>query len=47
MGRGYSSTDILRDRVGVVVKIKDVYDSMVISPVDASTPKHVRLWSLK
>ena len=47
MGRGYSLTDILRDRVGVVVKIKDVYDSMVISPVNASTPKHVRLWSLK
>ena len=44
------STDVLRDRVGVVVKIEDiktVYGGKVMSCVETSIPKYVRLWELK
>ena len=46
------STDILLDRVGVVVKIKDMIiqsccGGMVMSCVEISVPKCVRLWKLK
>ena len=46
------STDVLRDMVGVVVKIEDmtiqtVCGGMVMSGVETSIPKYVRLWKLK
>ena len=42
------STDVLRNRVGVVVKIEDmIIQSMVMSCVETSSPKYVRLWKLK
>ena len=43
------STDVLRDRVGVVVKIenKAVCGGVVMSSVKTSPPKYVRLWSFK
>ena len=46
------STDILLDRVGVVVKIKDMIiqsccGGMVMSCAEISVPKCVRLWKLK
>ena len=45
------STDVLWDRVGVVVKIEDMIIQsclpMVMSSVETSTPKYVRLWDLK
>ena len=48
------STDVFRDKVGVVVKIKDMiiqsrlgYCGMVMSSAKTSTPKYMRLWSLK
>ena len=36
-------TDVLRDSVGVTVKMED----LVMSSKEASTPKCMRLWSLK
>ena len=42
------STDVLRNRVGIVVKIEDmIIQSMVMSCVETSSPKYVRLWKLK
>ena len=45
------STDVLWDRVGVVVKIEDMIIQSclptVMSSVETSTPKYVRLWGLK
>ena len=42
------STDVLCNRVGVVVKIEDmIIQSMVMSCVETSIPKYVRLWKLK
>ena len=40
-------TDVLQDRVGVVVKIKDIIQSfcgvIVVSSIDTSFPKYLRL----
>ena len=44
------STDVLRDRVGVFVKIEDMIiqsGGMVISCVETSILKYVTLWKLK
>ena len=48
------STDVLRDRVGVVVTIEDfiivfynVCSGMVMSSIKMSAPKYVRSWSMK
>ena len=45
-------TDVLWNRVGLVVKIEDmifeaVCSGMFISSNETSAPKYVRLWSLK
>ena len=41
------STDVLLDRVVVVVKIEVMIVVMVTSSVETSTPKYVTLWNLR
>ena len=44
------STGVLRDRVSVAVKIEDMIiqsRGMIMSHVETSIPKYVRLWKLK
>ena len=43
------STDVLRDRMGVAVKIEDmiVQNRLGWSCMETSIPKYVRVWKLK